>query len=154
LALAVGVSVFAGLALPINLNSHELLARTTVAYDSVAIALASGAAAVLSLVSGLSSVLVGVMVAVALLPPAAALGLMLGAGEVGHAAGAAILLAVNLVCVNLAAQVVLVSRGVRPRSWWQKKEANQSLVLNLTLLAALLVILLGIIYLQKVKPFW
>ena len=154
LALAVGVSILAGLVLPINLDSHELLARTTVAYDSVAIALASGAAAVLSLVSGLSSVLVGVMVAVALLPPAAALGLMLGAGEFTHAVGAATLLAVNLVCVNLAAQVVLVSRGVRPRSWWQKKEANQSLVLNLTLLAALLVILLGIIYLQKVKPFW
>ena len=68
LSLAVGVSVLAGLALPIGLNSHELLARTTVAYDSVAIALASGAAAVLSLTSGLSSVLVGVMVSVACRP--------------------------------------------------------------------------------------
>jgi uncharacterized hydrophobic protein (TIGR00341 family) len=154
LSLAIGVAALAGLALPIDLNSHELLARTTVSFDSVAIALASGAAAVLSLVSGLSSVLVGVMVAVALLPPAAALGLLLGAGEPGRAAGAATLLAVNLVCVNLAAQVVLVSRGVRPRSWWQKKEAHQSLVLNLTLLGALLAILLGIIYLQKVKSFW
>jgi uncharacterized hydrophobic protein (TIGR00341 family) len=154
LSLAVSVSALAGLALPIDLNSHELLARTAVAYDSVAIALASGAAAVLSLSSGLSSVLVGVMVAVALLPPAAALGLMLGAGEFGHALGAAVLLAVNLVCVNLAAQVVLVSRGVRPRSWWQKKEAHQSLVLNLSLWGVLLLILLGIIYLQGVKPFW
>jgi uncharacterized hydrophobic protein (TIGR00341 family) len=154
LALAVGVSVLAGLVLPIHLNSHELLARTTVAYDSVAIALASGAAAVLSLTSGLSSVLVGVMVAVALLPPAAALGLMLGAGEFGHAAGAAVLLGVNLVCVNLAAQVVLVSRGVRPRSWWQKKEAHQSVVLNLTLWGVLLLILLAIIYVQSVRPFW
>ncbi len=154
LILAIGVAAFAGFFLRLDLNSHELLARTTVSYDSVAIALASGAAAVLSLVSGLSSVLVGVMVAVALLPPAAALGLTLGAGEFKHAAGAATLLAVNLVCVNLAAQVVLVSRGVRPRSWWQKKEANQSLLLNVTLLGMLLLILLGIIYLQKIKPFW
>jgi uncharacterized hydrophobic protein (TIGR00341 family) len=154
LSLAIGVAALAGFALPLDLNSRELLARTTDAYDSVAIALAAGAAAVLSLVSGLSSVLVGVMVAVALLPPAAALGLMLGAGEFKHAAGAAILLAVNLVCVNLAAQVVLVSRGVRPRSWWQKKEANQSLLLNVTLLVVLLLILLGVIYLNKIKPFW
>ncbi len=153
LILAVGASALAGFALPIDLHSRELLARTTVAYDSVAIALASGAAAVLSLTSGLSSVLVGVMVAVALLPPAAALGLTLGAGEFRHAAGAAILLAVNLVCVNLAAQVVLVSRGVRPSSWWQKKEAHQSLVLNLTLLGVLLLILLAVIYLQSIRPF-
>lgn len=154
LSLAVGVSVLAGFALPIDLNSSELLARTTVAYDSVAIALASGAAAVLSLTSGLSSVLVGVMVAVALLPPAAALGLMLGAGEFGHAAGAAILLAVNLVCINLSAQVVLVSRGVRPRSWWQKKEAHQSVVLNLTLWGVFLLILLAVIYFQSAEALW
>jgi uncharacterized membrane protein len=40
LSLAVGASALAGFALPIDLNSHELLARTTVSYDSVAIALA------------------------------------------------------------------------------------------------------------------
>ena len=89
-----------------------------------------------------------------MLPPAAALGLMLGAGEFGHAAGAAILLAVNLVCVNLAAQVVLVSRGVRPRTWWQKKEAHQSVVLNLTLWGISLLILLAIIYIQSAKALW
>jgi uncharacterized hydrophobic protein (TIGR00341 family) len=51
LTLSVGISILAGLVLPVDLNSHELLARTTVDYDSVAIALASGAAAVLSLTS-------------------------------------------------------------------------------------------------------
>jgi uncharacterized hydrophobic protein (TIGR00341 family) len=154
LTLAIGVSILAGFVLPLNLNSHELLGRTTVAYDSVAIALASGAAAVLSLTSGLSSVLVGVMVSVALLPPAAAFGLMLGVGEFKHATGAAVLLGVNLVCVNLAAQIVLVSRGVRPRTWWQKKEAHQSVVLNLTLWGIFLLILLAIIYLQSAKALW
>jgi uncharacterized hydrophobic protein (TIGR00341 family) len=149
LTIAIGVSIVAGMLLPLNLNSHQILALTTVQYDRVALALASGAAAVLSLTSGLSSVLVGVMVAVALLPPAAALGLLLGAGEIYNALGAAILLAVNLVCVNLAAQVVLVSRGVRPRTWWQKKEAHQSVVLNLVLWGILLLILLVIIYVQS-----
>jgi uncharacterized hydrophobic protein (TIGR00341 family) len=149
LTIAVGVSIIAGAVLPLDLNSHEIISRTSVDYDSVALALASGAAAVLSLTSGVSSVLVGVMVAVALLPPAAAFGLLLGAKEFFKAAGAAILLAVNLVCVNLAAQVVLVSRGVRPRTWWQKKEAHQSMVLNLVLWGVLLLILLGIIYLER-----
>jgi uncharacterized hydrophobic protein (TIGR00341 family) len=149
LTIAIGVSIVAGMLLPLNLNSNEIISLTSVEYDSVALALASGAAAVLSLTSGLSSVLVGVMVAVALLPPAAAFGLLLGAGEIYKAVGAAILLAINLVCVNLAAQVVLVSRGVRPRTWWQKKEAHQSVVLNLVLWGVLLLILLVIIYIER-----
>jgi uncharacterized hydrophobic protein (TIGR00341 family) len=152
LMLSIGVSIAAGLVLPLDLNSHEILMRTTVDYDSVALALASGAAAVLSLTTGLSSVLVGVMVAVALLPPAAAFGMLLGAGDVAKALGALILLAINLVCVNLAAQVVLVSRGVRPRTWWEQKEARQSVLLNLALWGVFLLILLGVIYLQSLKP--
>ena len=70
--------------------------------DSIALALASGAAAVLSLTTGLSSVLVGVMVAVALLPPTATLGIMLGAGHAQLAIGAAILLAVNINLVSFS----------------------------------------------------
>jgi uncharacterized hydrophobic protein (TIGR00341 family) len=103
LTIAIGVSIIAGILLPLNLNSHEIISRTAVDYDSVALALA---------------------------------------------AGAANLLAINLVCVNLAAQVVLLSRGVRPRTWWQKKEAHQSVVLNLVLWGVLLLILLAIIYLE------
>jgi uncharacterized membrane protein len=56
------------------------------------------------------------MVEVAMLPPAATFGMLVGAGEFGKAAGAAILLGINLVCINLVAKIVLVSRGVRPRT--------------------------------------
>jgi len=148
LILAVGVAALAGFALPINLNSHELLARTTVSYDSVAIALASGAAAVLSLVSGLSSVLVGVMVAVALLPPAATLGMMLGSGQYSHAAGAGLLLAVNVVCINLAAKLMFRFRGVRPRTWLEQSKARQSLIISTLFWVTSLALLVVAIYLR------
>jgi len=90
----------------------------------MAIALASGAPAALSLVTGVSSALVGVMVAVALLPPTAAIGLLLGACEVPLAMGAFLLLPVNVVSVNLSAQTVLFWRGVRPRTVYEEKEAR------------------------------
>jgi len=64
------------------------MSRTDVGLDSVALALASGAAAVLSLTTGVSSTLVGVMVAVALLPPTLAVGILLGDGRWELAAGA------------------------------------------------------------------
>jgi uncharacterized hydrophobic protein (TIGR00341 family) len=151
LALTIATTAAAGFALPLNLTSHELVMRTGVSYDGIILALASGAAAALSLVSGLSSALVGVMVAVALLPPAATLGLMAGSGAMVEAGGAATLLGANLVCVNLAAQLVLFTRGVKPRTWWQKKEAQQSLVWSVALWAVLLVVLLAIIYVEHLR---
>jgi uncharacterized membrane protein len=100
--------------------------RTVVSLDSIGLALASGAAAVLSLTTGLSTVLVGVMVAVALLPPATTVGLMLGVGETELAKGAMLLLAVNIVSVNLAAKLTFLFKGVRPRTWIEKQKATQS----------------------------
>jgi len=113
---------------PDELNGPELLSRTTVGFDSIALALVSGAAAVLSLASGISSVLVGVMVAVALLPPGATVGIMLGAGRYDLATGAALLLAVNIVCVNLSAKLVFLFKGVQPRTWYEKKKARNAMI--------------------------
>ncbi|MCR4300593.1 MAG: TIGR00341 family protein [Sulfuricaulis sp.] len=145
LVLSIGIALL----LPINIKSHELLARTDVGLDSVALALASGAAAALSLTTGLSSVLVGVMVAVALLPPAATFGLMLGSGEYAMATGAGLLLAVNVVCVNFAAKLVFLVKGIHPRTWWEKKKARQSLITYLVMWAVSLLILVGLIYLRR-----
>lgn len=145
--LALGI----GLIWPVDIKSHELMARTDVGLDSVALALASGAAAVLSITTGLSSVLVGVMVAVALLPPMATLGLMLGAGQYQQALGAALLLAVNIVCVNLAAKLVFLAKGIHPRTWWEKKKAKRAMILYLLVWALTLALLVAAIYVRSKK---
>lgn len=145
LGLALLLSLGIGLVWSIDLSSHEIMARTDVSLASVALALASGAAAVLSLTTGLSSALVGVMVAVALLPPTAVLGMLAGNGRWGLAGGAALLLAVNVVCVLLAAKVVFLARGVKPRTWLEHTRTNQSSALYLILWVVLLAGLIGII---------
>ena len=149
ITLALSLSIILGLIYPLNLDSHELMARTDVGLDSVVLALASGAAAVVSLTTGLESVLVGVMVAVALLPPTATLGLMIGAGQPKLAVGAALLLAVNIVSVNLAAKIVFWVRGVKPRSWLEKQKANQSMVTYMFIWAISLIVLLVVIFIRK-----
>ncbi|EGV31262.1 Conserved hypothetical protein CHP00341 [Thiorhodococcus drewsii AZ1] len=143
---AVALSAILAYFWPNALTSQEVLARTTAGLDSVALALASGAAAALSLTTGLSSVLVGVMVAVALLPPAATLGLMLGDGRFDLATGAGLLLAVNIVCVNLSSKLVFVVKGISPRKWMEKQKAKRAMVIYalvwiLTLLALILIIM-------------
>jgi uncharacterized hydrophobic protein (TIGR00341 family) len=151
LGTALLASVMIGVIWPPGTESAELMARTNVGLDSLALALASGAAAVLSLTTGVSSVLVGVMVAVALLPPTATLGLMLGQGDFSLALGAALLLVANVVCVNLAANLVLLFKGVKPRTWLEKQKARQSTRVYIGFWIVLLLLLIAVIVVRQFK---
>jgi uncharacterized hydrophobic protein (TIGR00341 family) len=95
--------------------NHEIQSRTSVGLDSALLAVASGVAAVLSMTSGASAALVGVMVAVALVPPLATTGLLLGHGNTAGAIGSALLLIVNIAAINFAAHVTLFFANVTPR---------------------------------------
>lgn len=150
--LAFTLSILLGMYWTGSLNSAELMSRTYVGLDGVVLALASGFAAALSLTTGLSSVLVGVMVAVALLPPTATAGIMLGAGKYELATGSFLLLAVNVVCVNLSANIVFLLKGVRPRTWLEKKKARQSYILFLIAWISFLLILTSVIVYKFSKP--
>lgn len=146
--LTVGLSAVLGGIAPDDLTSHELMARSRAGLDSVALALASGAAAALSLTTGLSSVLVGVMVAVALLPPAASLGIFLGHGNTDLALGAGLLLAINVVCVNLASKLVFFVKRIRPRTWVEKEKAKRAMVVYVLGWLVTLFILIILVYMR------
>lgn len=144
LSIGFGTVFLLALLFPVNLESAELSARTVIQPDIIALALASGAAAALSLTGGLSSSLVGVMVAVALLPPSAASAIYFGAGEVQNGVAAAILVALNVLCVLVAAQIVFVWKGVRPRRWLQQKAAERSRRINFIVWGILLIALFAL----------
>jgi len=143
LIIALVLAYIVGLIWTDGMASEELLARTDVTLTGMVLALVAGAAGVLSMTTGISSTLVGVMVAVALLPPTATVGLMLAHGDLKLALGAALLLAVNLVSVNLAAKLVLLFKGVKPRTWLDKQKARQSMVLYITVWVISLAVLAG-----------
>jgi uncharacterized hydrophobic protein (TIGR00271 family) len=149
LSLTLAMAIAIGMLWPSYLDSFEILVRTYVKPDGIVLALASGAAAVLSLATGLSSALVGVMVAVALLPPAATLGMMLGSGQFDLALGAALLLAVNVVCINLAAKLMFLLKGVKPRTWLEKRKARQSFTVYILIWVVTLGILLAVMLLRQ-----
>lgn len=123
-------------------DSGELMARTNIGLDGVALAVASGVAGVLSLTSGLSMTLVGVMVAVAILPPAATFGFMLGAGEFKLAYGALLMVSVNIVCVNLSGLLVFLAKGISPRRWFEKRMAKPFVYGGIVIWSVLLAILI------------
>ncbi|MBX3616707.1 TIGR00341 family protein [Nitrosomonas sp.] len=146
ITLAIALSVVIGAFWPLNTASPELVLRTKVGLDSFPLALASGAAAALSLTAKLSSVLVGVMVAVALLPPAVTLGLMLGLGDINHAFNAGLLLTINVVCINLATKIVLLIKGVHPHTWYKTKKAKRAIIIYILAWFVTLTILILVVY--------
>ena len=124
----------------------EITNRTVVDFGDIALALASGAAGAVAFTTGASATLVGVMVAVALLPPTAACGMLLGSNQIPEAAGAAVLAATNIVCINLSSASVLLAQGVRPTTWYEKDKAKKATItalitwtLALATLAALII---------------
>ena len=143
------LSVLIGVVWPLNFDSNELMIRTDVGMDGIVLALVSGAAAVLALTAGLSNSLVGVMVAVAILPPTATVGLMLGSGNYQHALGAALLLAVNIVCVNLSSNIVFLLKGIKPRTWFEKKKAKQSKIILILFWLIVLVVLVMVVNVRQ-----
>jgi uncharacterized hydrophobic protein (TIGR00341 family) len=81
---------------------------------SLVIAVGAGVAAVFSLTRGVSSVLVGAMIAVALVPPAATVGIGIAWEEPLAVFEAGTLLLVNILAVNLVALGILWASGYRP----------------------------------------
>ncbi len=139
------LSVIFGLLVHVDPALSEVASRTQVKMGDIAVALASGCAGTLAFTTGVSAALIGVMVAVALLPPLVTFGLMLGAGHLELAVGALSLFLVNLICVNLAGVITFLAQGIRPASWWEKDRAKKATRIAIGLWVALLAVLIGMI---------
>jgi uncharacterized hydrophobic protein (TIGR00341 family) len=123
--LSVLIAILVGYLFPVNPLLPEIALRTEVNLADVILALASGVAGAVSLTAGQTSAIVGVMVAVALLPPLVTFGMLVGAGEWQTAFGSLLLVLTNLTCLNLAAVVTLLIQDLRPGEWWQAYQARK-----------------------------
>ncbi len=115
-----------GLLFRLDYTTNEITSRTVANLGDIVLAFASGTAAALSISSGVSTSLIGVMVAVSLMPPLAAAGLLLGSGNIDGFSGAILLFFVNIVCINLASIITFRLQGIEPRSWWEANKAGKA----------------------------
>lgn len=138
-----------GALLHVDPTMSELASRTQVGLSDVVLAFAAGCAGALAFTTGVSATLVGVMVAVALLPPMVTFGLLLGDGQAALAMGALSLLVANLICLNLAGVVTFLVQGIHPATWWEKERAKKATRIAISLWVTLLMLLIGMILLFR-----
>ncbi|MDG5761378.1 TIGR00341 family protein [Natronococcus sp. A-GB1] len=119
----------------------ELEERVAPNLLALVVALGAGIAGILSLTRELSEAIVGVMIAAALIPPAAAVGIAIAWQLPGAAVGALILTLVNALSINLAALVTLWSGGYRPTGLFSLTAARRQTIVFVTVLGAVMLLL-------------
>ena len=135
----------------VPLGTNEVLAigevreRLSPGVPSLVVALAAGIAGALSLSSGVSSALVGVMIAAALVPPTAVVGIGVAWGRPGAVVGSAVLVAVNFLSINLVALAVFWYQGYQPEQWFRVGEARQDTIKRIGALAVTVLILSSVL---------
>lgn len=105
------------------------------------VAIGAGIAGIVSLMTGVSATLVGVMIAVALIPPAAAVGIGVAFAIPRLVLGAGVIVAVNVLSINLSALIVLWYEGYRPQRWFREEEARAAFVKRAAVLIAAIALL-------------
>ncbi|MFB6190693.1 MAG: TIGR00341 family protein [Candidatus Nanohaloarchaea archaeon] len=122
--LAVAVSFIAVLPFPVQVNpTLQLVVSSSVL--SVLLSLLVGSAAALSFATGLRDQIAGVAVAIALVPPLAAIGIGLKMGDLFFVGRAATIAAINLLSVIIAGYSSFKGLGLSPSTYYREKEADR-----------------------------
>ena len=150
-AVSLSIALLIGFILQPAEWSGEVLSRTTLGWGDIAMALASGSAGTLAFTTGAANAVIGVMIAVALMPPLVVIGLLVGAGELALAGGATLLFLSNIICINLSGVLTFLLQGIRPLNWWEEKKARKLTRYSLILWVSLLIILVLIL---QLADFW
>lgn len=146
-----GLALLIGLLLAVDPTVPEIAARTRLNLADILLALAAGSAGALAFTSGISAAVIGVMVAVALLPPLVVSGLLVGAGYSGLGVNALALFFCNIACINLAGIGTFLAQKIRPRSWWESENAGKATRIAVVIWAGMLALLLAVILLTGVN---
>jgi uncharacterized hydrophobic protein (TIGR00341 family) len=147
--IALLLSACMGYFLTVDSNIPEIISRTQANLSDIILALASGSAGVLAFTTGVSTVVIGVMVAVALLPPLTVCGLLLGSGEFAKAFSAFLLFFTNIICINLSGIITFLVQGISPRSWWEADKAKKGIRTAFLLWSITLIVLVAVILLWQ-----
>lgn len=147
--LVLSISTVMGFIMTVDPAIPQIASRSNVSLYYIFLALACGVAGAYSITTGVAEALVGVMVAVAILPPLVAAGLLFGASHWKPASSAFLLFFVNVVSVNLTGVITFALQGIRPKNWWHAEQAQKAVWISVSIWVSLLILLALMILLEQ-----
>jgi len=128
-------------AIPMEGYSSEIMSRTSPTIFDIVVAFASGLVGAYGNANKrISNTLVGIAIAVALMPPLCTIGIGIGTLNYPVASGAALLFLINLVSISLAGAIVYWAMHIHPDSVDAgdvRKRAIYQIVVSMLILAAI-----------------
>lgn len=143
IGIALMISASIAYVIPIPHFSAEIISRTHPTIFDIIVALASGVAGAYGNAnSKISNTLVGIAIAVALMPPLCTIGIGLGKFDPDIAGGAAVLFIINLVSISLAGAVIFWLMKIHPVLTEEtsiKKRAAYEIIISVMILTIIAV---------------
>lgn len=141
MAIGVSVGLFFGLIIPNVSINHALKVRMLPTLPDLLVALAAGGAGAYALITNIKSQqLVGVVIAAALIPVMATIGIGISLQNLRMIEGASLLLFGNLFTLLLAIILVFYFKGLKPQ-WWYAPTANELVKKSLVILTVSVILL-------------
>ncbi|MGM0502744.1 MAG: TIGR00341 family protein [Bacillota bacterium] len=155
IVIAVAVGAIFGFIMPNVAINHALRVRMLPTIPDLIIALAAGGAGAYALITHVKSQqLVGVVIAAALIPVMATIGIGISLGNLNLISGATLLLLGNFFALLLAIITVFYYQGLKPQ-WWYASTAKKLIKKSLIILTISVIILTlplsAITYQQMIK---
>lgn len=139
--IAILISALIAYLVPIPTYSGEIIARTKPSLFDIIVAVASGIVGAYGNANKkISNTLVGIAIAVALMPPLCTIGIGLGKFNIEIATGATILFIINLVSISLAGAIVFWAMKIHPvlaDEGQIKKRALYQIAMSIIILVAI-----------------
>lgn len=146
IGISFSIALLWGMIYKIDPTGYEIASRTDINIMDVILAFITGIAAILSVNKGVVDALVGVMVAVAFMPPIIAAGLLIGNGMMDKGFSALLLFFINIVAINLAGVLTFLVEGLRPSTYWEEKNAKKYRIISLIIWIVLLTLMSFLLY--------
>ncbi len=126
---------------PITTFSTEIMSRTVPSFFDIIVAIASGFVGAYGYANKkISNTIIGIAIAVALMPPLCTIGIGLGKGHMAVAYGATLLFIINLISISLAGAIVFWLLKIHPISAEKeevKKRALSQILISVVILAVI-----------------
>jgi uncharacterized hydrophobic protein (TIGR00341 family) len=147
--LVLSIGIVMGVFMTVDPEIPQIASRSNVSHFYIFLALAAGVAGAYAITAGVAEAFVGVMVAVAILPPLVAAGLLFGGMYWSDGIGALLLCFVNIVCINLSGVITFIFEGIQPKRWWEAERAKKYVRTAISLWVVLLLILAAMIFIAQ-----
>lgn len=124
--------------MPIEITP-EIQIRTEVGPIAIVVAVMLGIAGGLAMLTSIPEIIVGVAIAVALVPPSTVIGIGIGTGMMDVAFYSFLVLISNIIGMIIGFKVIFLLKGISPRKYYEKQRAKEVIKINILVLAGLAV---------------